>query len=181
MLKYRSVLYPILLILPALIVTSRAADSRHDSLSSTTSKGEVRRWEITGPWGGDVRTLVASPDNSDLLYLGTSDGQIFKSTDGAKTWERIKPGLDKRGLSIDNIVIDPQNPQVIYVAAWTVSHQGDGEQGGVYKSEDAGANWNLLSETKGLTFLSLALAPSNSKIVMAGAKTGLFKSSDGGK
>ena len=125
MMNYRSVVLLTLFILPASIIASRADDSRHDTLSNTESNGEVRRWEVTGPWGGDVRALVAAPDNENLLYLGTTDGQIFRSTDGAKTWGRLKPGLDKRGLSVDNIVIDPQNGKVIYAAAWNVA-QGSG-------------------------------------------------------
>jgi photosystem II stability/assembly factor-like uncharacterized protein len=178
--KYRFILLLTLLILPASIIGSRADDSTHDTLSNTASNGEVRRWEVTGPWGGDVRALVASPDNENHFYLGTTDGQIFRSTDGAQSWQRLKPGLNKRGLSVDNLVIDPRNGKVIYAAAWSVS-QGATENGGVFKSEDGGDNWTLLSATKGLTLLSLSLAPSDPGIVMAGAKSGLFRSNDGGK
>src|SRR5512138_1813502 len=92
------------------------ADGPHD-VTTTGNAKETRQWEVTGPWGGDVRTLVAAPDNSDVLYLGTSDGQLFRSTDSARTWRRMKPGLGERGLSIDSIVIDPRDSQVIYVGA----------------------------------------------------------------
>ncbi|HWP44573.1 MAG TPA: hypothetical protein VNO14_15105, partial [Blastocatellia bacterium] len=51
-----------------------ADDSYRDVLLNTNENGEVRRWEITGPWGGDVRSLVVAPDNPDLLFLGTTDG-----------------------------------------------------------------------------------------------------------
>src|SRR5947209_20330867 len=96
------------------------ADGPHDITTMSSAK-EIRQWEVTGPWGGDVRTLVAAPDNSDALYLGTSDGQIFRSTDGARTWRRMKPGLGERGLSIDSIVVDPRDSRVIYVGAWAVA------------------------------------------------------------
>src|SRR5215469_8104885 len=90
-------------VLAVLIVSNSGLTSRADGhrnvLSSTSDKGEVRRWEMTGPWGGDVRSLVASPDDPDLFYLGTSDGQLFKSTNGASTWTRLKPGLGQSGLS----------------------------------------------------------------------------------
>jgi photosystem II stability/assembly factor-like uncharacterized protein len=149
-----------------------------------TTKGEVRQWEITGPWGGDVRSLVGSPDNPDLLYLGTSDGQIFRSTDGAESWRRLKPGPGKRGLSIDNIVIDPRNTNILYAGAWSVV---PGEEGGVFKSEDAGQHWKLLDETKGLSVRSLAIAPSDSNLLIAGTANddpklnGAFRSTDAGK
>jgi photosystem II stability/assembly factor-like uncharacterized protein len=147
-------------------------------------RGEVRRWEITGPWGGDVRSLVVSPDNPDLLYLGTSDGQIFRSSDGALTWHRLKPGLGKTGLSVDNLVIDARNTKTIYAGAWAVSHDGEG---GVFKSEDGGEHWKLLEGTRGFSVRSLALAPSDSNLLIAGTANdnpklnGVFRSTDGGK
>lgn len=147
--------------------------------ADTNSNSETRRWEVTGPWGGDARTLVVSPDNADLLYLGTSDGQIYRSADGAQTWERLKPGIDKRGLSIDYLVIDPRNTKTMYAAAWAVDVNSQ-KDAGVFKSEDGGVNWKLLDDTKGLTVISLTMAPSNSNYLIAGAKTGVYRSTDGG-
>ena len=160
------------------VVAVSADDYPKDALV-TNAKGEVRRWEITGPWGGDVRALVVSPSNPELFYLGTSDGQIFVSKDGARTWQRIKPGIDKRGLSVDQIVIDPRDPRVMYVGVWAVATATEGE--GVYKSEDGGQNWKLLKDTKGLTILSLAMSPADSNFLIAGAKSGVFRSKDAGK
>jgi photosystem II stability/assembly factor-like uncharacterized protein len=158
------------------------ADGPHDITTTNTSK-EIRRWEVTGPWGGDVRTLVAAPDNSDVLYLGTSDGQIFRSTDGTQTWHRLKPGVGERGLSIDSIVIDPSNSRRIYVGAWAVARDVDG---GVFKSEDGGEHWKLLDGTKKLSVRSLAIAPSDSNIILAGSANddpklnGTWRSTDAG-
>ncbi|HSO74316.1 MAG TPA: YCF48-related protein, partial [Blastocatellia bacterium] len=144
----------------------------------------MRQWEVTGPWGGDVRALVASPDDSNLLYLGTSDGQIFRSADGARTWRRLKPGLDKRGISVDCIAIDPRNPKVIYVGVWPV---GRDREGGIYKTEDGGEKWKLLEDTARLSIRSLAIAPSDSNFLIAGSANddpslnGVFRSTDSGK
>ena len=159
------------------------ADGPHDIITSTTDPKETRQWEVTGPWGGDVRTLVAAPDNSELLFLGTSDGQIFRSTDGAHTWRRLKPGLGERGLSIDSIAIDPRDSRLIYVGAWAVARDVDG---GVFKSEDGGEHWKLLDGTKKLSVRSLAIAPSDSNIVLAGSANddpklnGTWRSTDAG-
>src|SRR5499426_1978832 len=108
---------PLVLTLP-LILSSFIVTPAFDDSGSDKAAKEIRQWEVTGPWGGDVRSLVASPDDSNLLYLGTSDGQIFRSSDGARTWTRLKPGPDRRGVSIDNIVIDPRNPRTLYAGAW---------------------------------------------------------------
>jgi photosystem II stability/assembly factor-like uncharacterized protein len=164
--------------------TVMSSDDATRIVSSSTSGKEVRQFEVTGPWGGDVRTLVASPGDSDLLYLGTADGQIFHSADGARTWRRLKPGLDKRGLSVDNIVIDPRDPRIIYVGAWAVARD---EEGGVFKSTDGGEHWKLLEGTKKLSVRSLALAPSDSAFLIAGSANddpnlnGVFRSVDAGK
>lgn len=181
-------LYRLLPILTLLIVCSFVALTRADDashiVSSSTSGSEVRQWEVTGPWGGDVRSLVASPSDSSVLYLGTSDGQIFRSKDGARTWQRLHPGLERRGLSIDHIVIDPRNPKTVYAGAWAVARD---EQGGVFRSEDGGEHWKLLDGTKGMSVRSLAMAPSDSSFLIAGSANddpnlnGVFRSTDAGK
>jgi photosystem II stability/assembly factor-like uncharacterized protein len=164
--------------------TAMSGDDASRIVSSSTNGKEVRQFEVTGPWGGDVRALVASPGDSDLLYLGTADGQIFHSADGARTWKRLKPGLDKRGLSVDNIVIDPRDPGTIYAGAWAVARD---EEGGVFKSTDSGAHWKLLEGTKKLSVRSLSLAPSDSSFLIVGSANddpnlnGVFRSVDAGK
>jgi len=164
--------------------TAMSGDDATRIVSSSTIGKEVRQFEVTGPWGGDVRALVASPGDSNQLYLGTGDGQIFHSADGARTWRRLKPGLDKRGLSVDTIVIDPRDPGTTYAGAWAVAR---GEEGGVFKSTDSGEHWKLLEGTKKLSVRSLALAPSDSSFLIVGSANddpnlnGVFRSVDAGK
>ncbi|HSF23721.1 MAG TPA: YCF48-related protein [Blastocatellia bacterium] len=181
--KSRSLSLLTLVILSCLLIDAASVSAARDGSSPEAAK-EVRQWEVTGPWGGDVRALVASPDNSDLLYLGTSDGQIFRSTDGARTWRRLKPGLDKREISVDCIAIDPRNSKVIYVGVWPV---GRDREGGIFKTEDGGESWKLLEGTTKLSVRSLAIAPSNSNFLIAGSANddpslnGVFRSTDAGK
>ncbi len=180
--------YRLLPILTLLLVCTPVARVRSDDATrvvySNTNGEEVRQWEVTGPWGGDVRALVASPGNSDTFYLGTADGQIFRTADGARTWQRLKPGLDKRGLSVDNIVIDPRDPRTIYAGAWAVARD---EEGGVFKSNDGGEHWKLLEGTKRLSVRSLAIGPSDSNFLIVGSANddpnlnGVFRSNDAGK
>ena len=88
------------------IKTADADDGYRAVLSNASANGEVRRWEITGPWGGDVRSLVVAPDNSEVFYLGTSDGQIYRSSDGARTWNRfhIPPSLSRDGGTVPSFI-----------------------------------------------------------------------------
>ncbi|PYT04960.1 MAG: transcriptional regulator, partial [Acidobacteria bacterium] len=73
-------------------------------------------WEVTGPLGGDVRSLVVDPQDPQRLYFGTIDGQIYTTTDGGDTWSRLE-GFNRPGLLIDNLIIDPRDSKVIYAAA----------------------------------------------------------------
>jgi photosystem II stability/assembly factor-like uncharacterized protein len=178
-------LLPLLTLLSVCVFAALvSADTPSDVVSSSSTGKEIRQWEVTGPWGGDVRALVASPADSNLLYLGTSDGQIFRSTDGAHTWQRLHPGIEKRGLSVDHIIIDPRDPSTMYAGAWAVARD---EEGGVFKSTDAGEHWKMLDGTKGLSVRSLALAPSDSNFLIAGSANddpklnGVFRSIDAGK
>ncbi|HWO02777.1 MAG TPA: YCF48-related protein [Blastocatellia bacterium] len=166
----------------SLLITVAPGQPLSDDANREAAK-EVRQWEVTGPWGGDVRALVASPDDSNRFYLGTSDGQIFRSTDGARTWQRLKPGINKRGISVDSIVIDPRNPRVVYVGVWPV---GRDQEGGVFKTEDGGDHWKVLEGTSKLSIRSLTMAPSDSGFLIAGSANddpnlnGVFRSTDAG-
>ena len=181
--KYRFLPFLTFAVLSSILIPHAGSQPLRDDSAADAAK-EIRQWEVTGPWGGDVRALVASPDDSDLLYLGTGDGQIFRSTDGGRTWRRLKPGLDKRGLSVDSIVIDPRNSRVVYVGVWPV---GRDQEGGVFKTEDGGEHWKLLDGTRKMSVRSFAIAPSNSSFLIAGSANddlnlnGVFRSTDSGK
>ena len=181
--SYRLVPFLTLVFVCAMIPAVRADDANH-IVSTAVNGHELRQWEVTGPWGGDVRALVASPTDSETFYLGTADGQIFNSTDGGRAWRRLKPGLDKRGLSVDTIVIDPRDSNVIYAGAWPVARD---EQGGVFKSTDRGEHWKLLEGTKKLSVRSIAISPSDSNFLIVGSANddpnlnGVFRSVDAGE
>ena len=84
------------------------------------------QWTALGPDGGDVRSLSFDPQNPDRIYLGTSTGTLFLSSDGGHNWSRLAHlGGDDNVL--DHIAIDPQNPKHIYVSAWSVVNQQAGD------------------------------------------------------
>ena len=86
--------------------------------------------ELLGPYGGDVRSLAVDPANPKFLYAGTADGAIFKSTDAAVTWKRVSPGIGRRGLVINRLVVDPVEPRTWYAVAWQLTSSG----GGLFRS-----------------------------------------------
>src|SRR5205814_90649 len=136
---------------------------------------QARSWIPVGAPGGNVRALTADPRNPQRIYLGTADGLLYRSDDGAQHWRRLSPGFPLRGYSLDEIVVDPRG--AVFVGYWEVHGQG----GGVARSEDRGKTFVLLKGIQGQSVRSLALAPSDPATLAAGALTGVFLSRDGGQ
>ncbi len=134
------------------------------------------QWTALGPDGGDVRSLNFDPQNPDRIYLGTSTGTLFLSSDGGHNWSRLAHlGGDDNVL--DHIAIDPQNPKHIYVSAWSVVNQ---QAGDVYRSHDGGNNWEAMPGVHGKSVRALAIAAYDSKVLVIGALDGVFRSQNGG-
>ncbi|MCS6886378.1 MAG: hypothetical protein RMM17_06830 [Acidobacteriota bacterium] len=130
-----------------------------------------------GPYGGDVRSLAVDPMDPDRYYLGTNDGQIYLSTDGAVSWQRLR-SFSRPGYSVDKIVIDATDPNTIYVPLWYIA---DDHQGTMYKSTDRGITWRELTGISGHSLRSVAIAPSDSRILVAVAIDGAYQSDDAGE
>src|SRR6201990_2680057 len=80
------------------------------------------QWTVLGPDGGDVRSLAYDPHNPDRIFLGTSTGVIFVSTDAGQSWSRFaRPGADD--FVLDHIAINPKDSNIMYVSAWSVQSQ----------------------------------------------------------
>ncbi len=134
-------------------------------------------WRPIGPDGGDARSLAADPRNPDHILLGTSSSQLFVSNDGGHTWSRLARVSDGDHYVVDHIVFDPAQPETVYAAAWSVETEG----GDVFRSDDEGHTWRALAGMHGKSVRSLALAPADPSILVAGALDGVFRSRDRGQ
>ncbi len=91
--------------------------------------------------------VVIDPKNSNTLWLGTGENTsqrsahfgdgLYKSTDAGKSWQRV--GLE-HSEHLGQIVIDPRNSNVVYVAAQGPLFSAGGERG-LYKTTDGGTTW----------------------------------------
>ncbi len=134
-------------------------------------------WQLIGPEGGDVRSLAYDPGNADRLLLGTSAGQLFESLNDGKSWApfaHLGPGDD---YVLDHIVFDPTHPATLYVAAWSLFRNDEGD---VFRSEDGGKSWRELSGIHGKSVRTLSMAVSDHNILVAGALDGVYRSRDAG-
>ena len=149
-----------------------------------------------------VGDIAISQSHPNIVWVGTGEATcrnsvtigdgVYKSTDSGKTW--INMGLIET-RHISRIVINPGDPNIVYVAA--MGHLwGPNEERGIYKTTDGGKTWQkILYIDENTGFADLAMDPSDSLTLFAaayehrrlpyhftsgGPGSGLYKSSDGG-
>ncbi len=134
-------------------------------------------WRPMGPPGGDVRSLSADPNDTRRIYLGTSDGHVFGSSDAGVHWQLLGRAGSRRDGVVAAIVVDPRNARILFAATWT---QDPAVGGGFFLSEDGGATWKP-SGLSGHAVRALAQSSSQPDLLVAGALDGVFRSADAGK
>jgi photosystem II stability/assembly factor-like uncharacterized protein len=133
----------------------------------------AQTWKQVGPPGGTVISIEADSHDIRKLYLGTSDGHVFGSSDEGAHWQllsRIGTGQDD---VVTHILVDPRNASRLYASTWTLYSGG----GGVYQSDDAGRSWKVIGLAHE-TVRALAQSQTNPKILVAGTLTGVYRSTD---
>ncbi len=143
-----------------------------------TSAAWAGQWTAVGPDGGDVRSLAYDPQNPDHLFLGTSTGTIFSSTDGGHNWTRLAHLGSGDDYVIDHLAFDPQNSNKMFAAAWSVENQ---QVGDMFRSQDGGKTWETIPAMHNKSIRSMAVAASDAKIMVAGTIDGVFRTTDAGQ
>ncbi|MFN5478723.1 MAG: VPS10 domain-containing protein [Chitinophagaceae bacterium] len=153
---------------------------------------------------GSVGAVAVSESDPNVVYVGmgehaprgvmTSYGDgIYRSNDAGKTWKHLGLELTRH---IANVVIHPNDPDVVYIAAQGALN-GPSKERGIYKSSDGGKTWkNLLFVDENTGCSDLNMDPNNPRILYAamwdhrrlpwavqsgGKGSGLYKSTDGGE
>ena len=151
---------------------------------------------------GAVGAIDVADSDPNVIYVGTGSTCIrgnvsvgrglWKTTDAGDSWSFI--GLPESG-AIGALAVHPKDPELVYVAA--LGHPfGKNPERGVYRSKDGGANWeNILFLNDSTGAVSLAMDPTNPRIIYAGMwraerkpwtlisggpEGGLYKTTDGG-
>ena len=107
--------------------------------------GTQHPWEFKRVWH-----LEPSHTDPDTVYAGVEDAALFRSTDGAESWHEL-PGLRGHGtgpkwqpgaggMCLHTIILDPANPNRIYIAI---------SAAGAFRTDDGGKTWRPIN--KGLT------------------------------
>jgi photosystem II stability/assembly factor-like uncharacterized protein len=132
------------------------------------------QWRRANLYGADVRALIIDPSNPDTLYLGTSGGEVYVSTDGAKSWQNPRGGIPFPGYVVDNLVLDRKGR--LWAACW-----GAWGGGVIAVSEDGGRNWTRRDVgLEDFSVRAIAVDPHDADYLLVGGLTGVYRSTDGG-
>ncbi len=149
-----------------------------------------------------IGAIAVAKSNPNIVWVGTGEANtrqssswgdgVYKSTDAGKTWALM--GL-KDTRSINRVVIDPANPDIVFVAAAGHLWGPNGERG-VFKTTDGGATWKktlFVNDSTGAN--DIVIEPGNPRVMYAsmyqherkswgynggGPGSGIYKSTDAG-
>ena len=152
---------------------------------------------------GSIGAIAIAPSNPNIIYVGSGEGLqrpdlstgdgIYRSADGGATWTHL--GL-RDGQQIPQIVVDPRNPNTLYVAVMGHPYGANAERG-LFKSVDGGQSFQkILYKDENTGAIDVVMDPVNPDILycalwesrqgpwengaFSGPGSGLFKSTDGG-
>jgi photosystem II stability/assembly factor-like uncharacterized protein len=142
----------------------------------TAQPARAQTWRAMGPPGGDVRSLAEDPSNPQRLFLGTTDGHVFRSEDAGEHWEIAGRAGPRQDAVLAALVVDPRGKHIVFAATWTLDPRAGG---GVFRSEDDGRTWRAAG-LAGKAVRALALAPSQPDVLVAGTLDGVYRSEAAG-
>jgi len=157
-------------------------------------------WKNTGLKNSEhIGKILIDPRNSGVVYVAAQgplwgpggDRGLYKTTDRGKTWEQVLFISENTGVT--DIVLDPEDPDVIYAASyqrrrhvWTLINGGP--ESAIYKSEDGGASWDTLKTglpSGDVGRIGLAISPADRNVLYAvieasGKGSGVYRSDNRG-
>ena len=136
-------------------------------------------WQPVGPDGGTVRSLAIDPKNPDRIFLGTSAGNLYLSSDSGASWSRFARPGNSAEMVLDHIAIDPTDSRNMFVAAWNA--QLPNSDGDLFRSKDGGKSWEIVADLHGKSLRALSIAIANPQVLVVGALDGIYRSHDGGQ
>ncbi|OWY25664.1 T9SS C-terminal target domain-containing protein [Sphingobacteriales bacterium UPWRP_1] len=158
------------------------------SISFATGNGLYKSTDAGLTWtniglaeGRIISSICINPQNPDEIYVGCMGNPmerdqnrgLYKTTNGGASWEKILYIDDDAGI-ID-MVMNPQNPNVLYAASWNRIRNNQesivtGEDAKIWKTTNGGNSWEVMTNglpTGELNRIGLDIYPTNPEVVVA--------------
>lgn len=168
----------------------------------TTNRGTTYTPVFDGEGSYSIGCVSLDPSNPNVVWVGTGENNnqrsvaygdgVYRSIDGGKSWKNM--GL-KNSEHIASIIVDPSDPNIIWVGAYGPVWKESGERG-VYKSTDGGATWKNVKAVSDFTGCNdLLMDPRDPNVLYAafhqrmrkvytyiggGPESAVYKTTDGG-
>ena len=160
------------------------------SEEDTTGPQRGFKFRNLGPaaGGGRITAIAGIPGNSNVIYVGSASGGVWKTVDGGVSF---KPIFEKYPPSIGAVAVAPSNPNLIWVGTGEANPRNNVIDGhGVYFSPDAGASWRFMGLADAGQISRILIDPGNPDVVYVAvlgnvwkpnAERGIFRTTDGGE
>jgi photosystem II stability/assembly factor-like uncharacterized protein len=180
----------ILFVICTLALPLAAAEEEEAAKGMTAKAFKGLNFRSIGPalMAGRIADLAIHPTDFSTWYVAVGSGGVWKTTNSGTTWQPIFD--DEASYSIGCVVIDPSNPEIVWVGTGENvggRHVAFGD--GVYRSIDGGANWQNMGLEDSEHISEIIVDPTDSNTVYVasqgplwspGGDRGLFKTTDGG-
>ena len=171
-----------------------SAPSEERGVYKTTDGGETWRKVLYRDENTGAQDISIDPTNPDVIYAalweawrrswGMSSGGpgsgLFKSVDGGESWEELTrmPGMPGGTIGKIGVAVSPADPNRVWA-------QVEAAEGGLFRSDDAGATWTLVNDDRNLRqrafYYTRVYADPQDRDVMYALNVGIYRSTDGGE
>ncbi len=142
-------------------------------LIKTTNNGITFEHQFDHESTVAIGAIDVAQTNPNIVWVGTGENNprnstsygngVYKSTDGGKTWKNM--GL-KESFQTGDLVIHPENPDIVYVGALGRLY-GPNEERGLYKTTDGGKTWTKIFYIDNKTgIIDIAMHPENPEVLL---------------
>ncbi|MCI0700660.1 MAG: glycosyl hydrolase [Planctomycetia bacterium] len=179
------------LILALALAPAQPAEPKIDKKDEKSLPIGALKPRLVGPavTSGRISSLAVHPTDRTHYFASAASGGVWKTTNAGTTWT---PVFDNEGsFSIGCVVMDPKNPNVVWVGTGENNSQRSVAYGdGVYKSTDGGKTWTNVGLKQSEHIGKILIDPRDSDTVYVAAQgplwkeggdRGLYKTTDGGK
>ncbi len=174
--------------IPAFARRAKSADQGNENYLKLFQGLE---WRSIGPYrGGRAAAVSGVPGQSNLFYMGTTGGGLWRTRDGGNSWQPLSDDYPISG-SIGAVAVSEWDNNVIYLGEGEKTVRGNVSSGfGIWRSDDAGQSWRHVGLRDTRHISRIRIHPRDPETVYAAAlgdiyrpsrERGVFRSRDGGR